>query len=43
MLARLREAGKYYRFYDDYESYKKKCRTDDPVGHDIMFNVEKEQ
>ena len=44
MLERLREAGNpYYRFYDDYQSYKNKCKTDDPVGHDIMFKVDEEQ
>ena len=41
MLDTLKKAGNpYYQFYDDYQAYQEKCKTEDPIGHDIIFKLE---
>ena len=38
MLDTLKRAGNpYYQFYDDYNTFKEKCQSNDPAGHEIIF------
>ena len=41
MLDTLKQSGNpYYQFYDDYQAYQEKCKTEDPIGHDIIFKLD---
>ena len=43
MLELLKRNGnKYYRFYDDYNTYTARCRDEDSNGHALIFMEEVE-
>ena len=38
VLNYLKKSGHpYYQFYDDFNTYQKRCLTNDPEGHNILF------
>merc|ERR1712208_13787 len=39
MLAKLKNSGNpHYQFHDDYNVYRARCQTSDPVGYEVVFN-----
>ena len=39
MLDKLKKSkNPHYKFYDDYNVYKGRCKTADPLGYDVVFN-----
>ena len=41
MLDTLKKSGNpYYQFYDDYQTYQEKCKTEDPSGHNLIFKLD---
>ena len=41
MLRKLKTNGNpYYQFYDDYNVYHERCKSEDPVGYDVVLKKE---
>ena len=42
MLSKLKQKGNpHYQFYDDYHMYQARCKQSDPIGHDVLFDSDK--